>query len=85
MMYWGNGMGTWGVLLMILGNALFWGLIIAGMVMLVRHLSRSEPVASVGRPPTAEQVLAERYARGDIDEDEYMRRMRVLSSAGSGR
>jgi putative membrane protein len=26
----------------------------------------------------AEQVLAERYARGDIDDDEYKRRLELL-------
>ncbi|MFZ4247511.1 SHOCT domain-containing protein [Streptomyces griseoincarnatus] len=30
------------------------------------------------RPPAAEQVLAERFARGEIDEDEYRRRAAVL-------
>ncbi|MFI6154969.1 SHOCT domain-containing protein [Kitasatospora sp. NPDC051170] len=37
--------------------------------------------------PAAEQVLAERFARGEIDEEEYRRRLDVLRSAdgpGSG-
>lgn len=28
--------------------------------------------------PAAERLLAERYARGEIDDDEYARRQRVL-------
>ncbi|QJS13807.1 hypothetical protein HKX69_33485 [Streptomyces argyrophyllae] len=29
--------------------------------------------------PTPEQILAERFARGEIDEDEYHRRLTVLA------
>ncbi|WP_037972432.1 SHOCT domain-containing protein [Streptomyces sp. NRRL WC-3742] len=32
--------------------------------------------------PAPEQVLAERFARGEIDEEEYRRRLDVLRSAG---
>ncbi|MCL6735976.1 SHOCT domain-containing protein [Streptomyces neyagawaensis] len=41
----------------------------------------------VGGPPpgglSPEQLLAERFARGDIDEDEYRRRLTVLRSGTS--
>ena len=30
-------------------------------------------------PESGERVLAERYARGEIDEDEYRRRLAVLN------
>jgi putative membrane protein len=30
------------------------------------------------RPVTAEQILAERFARGEIDEDEFWQRMTAL-------
>ncbi|MFD0427273.1 SHOCT domain-containing protein [Streptomyces zhihengii] len=33
------------------------------------------------RPATPERILGERLARGDIDEDEYRRRLSVLRSA----
>ncbi|WP_245204378.1 SHOCT domain-containing protein [Kitasatospora sp. RG8] len=33
-------------------------------------------------PPTAEQVLAERFARGEIDADEYRHRLDTLRAAG---
>jgi len=32
--------------------------------------------------PTAEQVLAERFARGDLDEEEYHRRLDTLRRSG---
>jgi putative membrane protein len=82
MMYWGNGMGGWGMLLMTVSGLLFWGLIIAGIVVLVRYLARgaqADPGAS--QAPTPEQVLADRFARGEIDEDEYSRRLQVLHTA----
>lgn len=35
------------------------------------------------RQPSAETVLAERYARGEIDEDEYRQRLAVLKESAS--
>ena len=84
MMYWGNGMSGWGMALMTVSNLLFWGVLIAGVVVLVRYLSRAgQPDTLTGYRPTPEQVLANRFARGEIDEDEYIRRLHVLDSAGA--
>ena len=81
MMYWGNGMGGWGMALMTVSTLLFWGLIIAGVVALVRYTSlgawHSGPA---GEQSTPQRVLAERFARGEIDEEEYTRRLQVLGS-----
>jgi len=41
MMYWGNGMGGWGTLLMTVSNLLFLGLLIVGAIALIRYTSRS--------------------------------------------
>lgn len=71
---WGNGTG-WGLGLMTAGNLLVWILVAAGVVVLVRHLGRSRPEDP---RPTAEQLLAERFARGDIGEQEYRERLDVL-------
>ena len=38
MMYWGPGMGGWGMALMIFGNLIFWGLLITIAVLLARYL-----------------------------------------------
>jgi putative membrane protein len=76
MMWWyGNGMGGWGYGLMMAGNILFWALIILGVVALFRQRARG---TSVEGRPTAEELLAERFARGDIDEEQYRRRRDVL-------
>jgi putative membrane protein len=43
-------------------------------VILVRHFTQINPT----RGPAAEDVLAERFARGEIDEDEFRRRREAL-------
>jgi putative membrane protein len=84
MMYWGNGMGGWGMVLMTVSSLLFWGLVIAGIVALVRYAGRGAQVAApTGPRPAPQQVLAERFARGEIDEEEYTRRLQVLGGTAS--
>jgi putative membrane protein len=83
MMYYGPGMGVWGYLLMTVNMLLFWGLVIAGIVVLVRYLGRSDRAApgQPGQRTRAETILAERFAQGEIDEEEYRRRLNVLRGA----
>jgi putative membrane protein len=82
MMYWGNGMGGWGMVLMIVSSLLFWGLVIAGIVALVRYAGRGGQTGTpTGEGPTPQRILTERFARGEIDEDEYTQRLRVLTDA----
>lgn len=76
-MYWyDHRMNGWGYLFMALGTLGFWALVIVAAVALLRH----RPPASVTRLPSAsaEQVLAERFARGELDDDEFYRRLSVL-------
>ncbi|MFE0376714.1 SHOCT domain-containing protein [Streptomyces inhibens] len=86
---WYDGWGWGGWYVMAVGMALFWGLIIVGVVALVRYLTSSHHSHPSGpQPPSsgesgrgsrrAEDVLAERFARGEIDEDEYQRRLKLL-------
>jgi putative membrane protein len=63
-------MGIFGLLLMVL----FWGGLIALAVWLVSALVRngqgaSKPPAGNGSTPL--EILGQRYARGEIDRDEY--------------
>lgn len=86
MMYWGNGMGGWGMALMGISGLLFWGLIIAGIVLMVRTTGHGTQTATAAtQAPTPQQVLADRFARGEIDGEEYALRLQVLSGAGSTR
>ncbi|PVZ14778.1 SHOCT domain-containing protein [Actinomycetospora cinnamomea] len=83
MMWWyGPGMNGWGFGLMTVSMVLFWALIIVGIVALIRWMGRSGQ-APTSRP-TAEQLLDERFARGEIDDEEYRHR-RDLMSRGSAR
>jgi putative membrane protein len=60
--YWG-GAGSWlGPTAMVL----FWVLVVAGIVALVRSYGRS----SQSRPDRAHEILRERYARGEISRQE---------------
>jgi putative membrane protein len=77
MMFWyGDGVNAWGAALMIVSMVLFWSLLIFGVVNLVRY-STAE-VRPAAPPLTTEQMLAERFARGEIDEPEYRGRLEVL-------
>lgn len=77
MMYWfGNDISGWGYALMIVSMAVFWGLLITGFVLLTRSAGRHES-------PNPEQVLAQRFARGEINEAEY--RDRLVALRGSVR
>ena len=90
MMYWyGSGMSGWGYALMTVSMILFWGAVIFGIVMLVRHFGRSGQPPAEPRPPQSpespqspERLLAERFACGEIDEEEYRRRLAVLRGEG---
>lgn len=77
-----HGGGGWSHMLFGgLTMVLFWGGVIVVIVLLVRWLG-----AGQGAPPTAPQrpkaieVLEERYARGEIDREEFEQRKRDLSS-----
>lgn len=86
MMWWnhgGWGAGDW--LAMVFMMLIFWGAVIALVVWLVRS-SRSAPSTGDQRPATdrADELLAGRFARGEIDEAEFTR-SRTLLHAPSGR
>jgi putative membrane protein len=63
----------------------FWGLLILGGIAVVRALNGRSPGGTPPeRRPTPEEVLDERFARGEIDEEEYRRRLDVLHARLSG-
>jgi putative membrane protein len=80
----GIGMGGGGYALMTISMILFWGAVIYGIVALVRYAHRDGPQRGepAGPPaPEPERLLAERFARGEIDEDEYHQRLTSLRAA----
>ncbi|MGY1590852.1 SHOCT domain-containing protein [Geodermatophilus sp. SYSU D00708] len=64
------------------------GLVLLGLLALVAALvARAvRPPGGTSSPPpqTAEHLLADRFARGEIDETEYRRRLTTLRSARTG-
>jgi putative membrane protein len=85
MMIWdGHGWGWGGWMLMTFIMILFWALVIGAIVVLLRGFRGGGQAAPEGRGQaasegrSAEQILAERYARGEIEEDEYRRRLDVV-------
>ncbi len=83
-MMWGYGMGWGGWLLMALMMAGFWALVVAAIVAAFRSSSRSGGSGRLSRPGRdtrsdgARRILDERYARGEIDEQDYVARLGVL-------
>jgi Predicted membrane protein len=59
------------------GMLLFWGLLIAGIVMLVRG---SGGCGKPERADSALDILKQRYARGEIEKDEFEQKRRDLKS-----
>jgi putative membrane protein len=69
---WGH-MGVWGGWGMGFGMLLFWGLLIAAIVLLVKG-------CGVRGDKSALDILKERYARGEIERDEFEQKKRDLQS-----
>ena len=56
--------------------------VIYGIVALIRHpRPNGTPGPEPAQPPTPKRLLAERFARGEIDEDEYHQRLTSLRAA----
>lgn len=77
MFWYDHNMGWWGYAGMGIGMVLFWAVLILGIVALIR-LSTRDQNRPLSPPPSPEQVLADRFARGEITEAEYRDRLGVL-------
>ena len=75
------GLGGWIVVAILM--VLFWGAVVAVVISVVRHRMPQEPQAAPQVHPmaNAEQILGERFARGEIDESEYRARRAALRSS----
>ena len=81
MMYWHDGSPGWGGwVLMSVMMVLFWGALIFAGVAVWKALSRDNRSSSRTDPAKSdpELLLDERFARGEIDEDDYKRRRELL-------
>ena len=69
----GWGMGFGGPFMI-----LFWILVIVGIVILVKWLGDQSSAGRASRDKSALEILRERYARGEINREEYEQKRRDL-------
>ena len=76
MMGWGYGMGWFGIIIM----AAFWIAVIVGIVFLIRWLVVSTRTGGRGDRPedSALEILKRRYARGEINKEEFEEKRKDL-------
>ncbi|SEK55221.1 SHOCT domain-containing protein [Nonomuraea pusilla] len=77
-MMWGYGAGGWGMALMIFTTLVFWGALITAIVLAARYMGRTTSRDMPPREAAPEDILAQRFARGEIDSDEYQARLATL-------
>ena len=81
-MYHGSGdLSAWGWLVMSLGMLVLVGVLIAGAVAFVHYLGygpRRGAQAGTSASADPETILAARFARGEIEEAEYLDRLAAL-------
>lgn len=78
MMWWSNGNGWGGGLLMLLTMLVFWGGLILFGIWAVRQFSGG----SGGDRPAPKTILEERFARGEISKEELEEGRRLLDRRG---
>lgn len=79
-MMWGDYGWGWGMGFGMISVVLFWVLVILGIVILVKWIAGSSSGPSQPPAKTALDILKERYARGEIDKQEFEEKKRDLSS-----
>ncbi len=74
---WHYGMmgGGWGIFMMMISMVLFWGLIIGGIVLLVRFIF---PQSGSKPSEDSSEILKRRYARGEIGKEEFESKKRDI-------
>jgi putative membrane protein len=73
--FYGSG-GWWVMLMMVLAMILFWGIVIGGVVLVVRL------ILSIGKGKKSDplKILKQRYARGEIQKDEFEQKKKDILS-----
>ena len=79
--YMGSYGGGWGGMgLGMIGMTLFWVFLIVGIAAMVKGTWRSGASAEQRQEKTALDILKERYARGEIEKEEFEQKKRDLTT-----
>lgn len=81
MMYWNGDWDGWGWGVMVISMLAFWALVALGIWLAVRSFSTTP----TERSRSAEESLRQRYAAGELDDEEFARRLNVLRDRGMTR
>lgn len=73
-----NGFVGWGMGFGFVFMLLFWGLVILGIAALIRRLMTSSSPSPGSRDKSPLEIVQERYARGEINREEYEQKKRDL-------
>lgn len=74
-----DGMGWGGWVVMTIAMVAFWALVVVAVISIFRGSQRQTETFADHRDPM--QILDERFARGEIDADEYHARGKVLRAS----
>jgi len=75
----GNGHGWGGMAFGMVSMSLFWVFLIAAAVLLIRHVWRADIPSEHRQAETALDILKKRYARGEIEREEFEQKKSDLS------
>jgi putative membrane protein len=78
MMYWNGDWNGWAWFVMGLSMLVFWGLIAFAIWLVLRGFATANSTRPAAPGPSAEETLRQRYAAGELDDEEFNRRLRVL-------
>ncbi|ORB56531.1 hypothetical protein BST43_13835 [Mycobacteroides saopaulense] len=83
MLWYGPDMSGWAYAGMAIVMMLFWAALIVGGVVLLRQVFSTNTTESVPIRGTdsAKRILAEKFARGEIDENQFRRQLATLRGA----
>jgi putative membrane protein len=77
--YMGDGYGWGGMVFGMISMLLFWVLLIAGVAVVIRYVWGTGISSESRQEKTALDILKERYARGEIEREEFEQKKYDLS------
>jgi putative membrane protein len=84
MLFWnGNHVATWQIALMSVGMVAFWGAVIWLGYIFFKAATKSSPTPDEGQ--SARRILDERFARGEVDANEYSKIRSAIDGASGNK